>query len=114
MIEPHTYLANASAKKQNNITELLQLEIKLKNGRYKGVENNNDSDVSSACSLLILHGSSGTSGEQRGNEVLGRVDSVDGVLGVCSPYGLAMYRKTVKEINGLHLPLGFKFDSAGV
>lgn len=80
------------AKKQAKINELLQLEIKLKHGRYKGIKNNNDRPDPGTCPLLMLHGSSGGSGERGGGKILGRIRIVVGSDGNYSVLGVSFRR----------------------
>jgi hypothetical protein len=108
--QPHTYLANASGKKEAKITELLLQEIKLKHGRIK---NNRKRIDPSNCPVLIIHGSSGRVSDNGRRKILGGNGIVVDLLGNYHPHGLSVHRKANKEINGLHLPLGYKFDSVG-
>jgi len=84
---PHTYITGESQK--SKVDKLLLLEIEVKNGKFKGNRGGVDASDNT---MPVLHSGSGGSGERAGNDSLGPNDSVDTVLGVCSPYGLAMYR----------------------
>jgi len=95
-------------KPERDIMSVYCFGVRAKNERVK---NNNDSNYPSNHPIPVLHDSGGGNGDRGRGESLGRVDSVDSVLGVCSSYGLAMYKKVD---GGMFLPKGFEFDLEGV